>query len=188
MIDSRPRVKQWARRSHDASCLVAMASTRRAVRVWCKTLNPPAPRSDTVVFISVYTSYSVLPRDLHDMRPEQPPPGAVDRLLGRTLAWPTLASGLEDIYDRPFERSRCGGQLAYHIVPENGEQSPDGRMLRRNKVVSSTQGHPSPKALGVWTPRIDLHVRLPSDHQSGIRTSKYLWRKECSVKDWVTSL
>ena len=139
MIDSRPMVKEWARRSHVAGCPIEVALTSKAARVWCDGCNTKAPKSGAIVFMSVCLSLQVLPRDLHDMQPEQSPSGAVDRLLRRTLAWLTLASGLKDIYDRPVERSRCGCQLAYHTFHENRECSLDGRMLHPDQVGSSAR-------------------------------------------------
>ena len=105
MIYSRPRAKKWARRSHIARCPVEVALTSRAAKVWCDESNPSAPRSDAVVFINVCVPLRVLPIDLHDMQPEQSSSGAVGRFLVCTLAWPTLAGGLKDIYDRPVDRS-----------------------------------------------------------------------------------
>ena len=86
MIDSRPMVKKWARRSHVAGCPIEVALTSKAARVWCDGCNTPARRSAAIVLISVCLSLHVLPRDLHAMQPKQSSSGAVDRLLGRTLA------------------------------------------------------------------------------------------------------
>ena len=95
MVGTRPMVKKWTGRSHVAECPGAVALSSKAARVWCDGCNTKAPKSGAIVFMSVCLSLQVLPRDLHDMQPEQSPSGAVDRLLRRTLAWLTLASGLK---------------------------------------------------------------------------------------------